>query len=375
MQSRRLIALSAKNIVTNKFGNKLSINVVNKYIVARHFSDNTTPPSTDPTPFVDPSTVFDSTKLLLDEKTLDAAIAVSGVAAEHSNFVVRGVMGMIENIHVFGNIPYWEAIVVATVGLRLCILPIGIKTIQGSSRMAVMRPAMQRIQDAMNKDPNFNDTQTKLRYQKEMQALFLKYKVNPLRAVLWPLFQFPIFISFFLALQNMGTYYPGFVHGGAFWFENLSIADPYYAFPLFNALTFLAMIELGSDGVQMQQQQTFKNVMRGVGLLMVPLTASMPQGLFVYWSANNVISIAQTLLLKNEAVRKFFDIPKLPKPEDTPDLKVRNPFNALKDMIDQQKTTSGNAKAEILDGVSKPNAPPSPPPVTFSAPPKRAKKE
>lgn len=347
---------------------------MNRYIAARSFSDGTTP--TDPTP-VDPSSVIDAAKVLIDDKAIDAAIAITNtVAAEqHSNFVVSGVMSMIENIHVYANVPYWEAIVLATIALRICILPIGIKTVQGSSRMALMRPAMQKVQDAMNNDPNFNDMQVKMRYQKEMQALFLKYKVNPLRAVLWPLFQFPIFISFFLALQSMGTYYPGFAEGGAFWFQNLAAADAYYIFPIFNAVSFLAMIELGGDGVQMQQQQTFKNVMRGIAVLMVPLTATMPQGLFVYWSANNMISIIQTLTLKNESVRKFFDIPKLPKPEDTPDLKVRNPFANIAEMIQKKREEGSNAKAEILDGVTKPKAPPTPPPTTFAGPPKRTKKE
>jgi YidC/Oxa1 family membrane protein insertase len=337
--------IKLSNKVVTGSAPRLGMNM-NRFVAARSFSDGTTP--TDPTPSVDPSSIIDSAKLLVDEKALDAAIAVTNIAVaeQHSNFVVRGVMSMIENIHVYANVPYWEAIVLATIALRICILPIGIKTVQGSSRMALMRPAMQRIQDAMNNDPNFNDMNTKMRYQKEMQALFLKYKVNPLRAVLWPLFQFPIFISFFLALQSMGTFYPGFADGGAFWFQNLSAADPYYIFPAFNAISFLAMIELGGDGVQMQQQQTFKNVMRGIAVLMVPLTATMPQvsisfsqssltkpyfsqGLFVYWTANNMISIAQTLTLKNESVRKFFDIPKLPKPEETPDLKVRNPFKNI----------------------------------------------
>lgn len=286
MQSRRLVSFAAKGI-------KLSNNVVsgnvsrvtmnmNRFVAARSFSDGTVP--TDPTPAVDTSSIIDSAKMLIDDNALDAAVAV--VAAEqHSNFVVQGVMSMIENIHVYANVPYWEAIVLSTIVLRVCILPIGIKTVQGSSRMALMRPAMQKVQDAMNKDPNMNDMNVKMRYQKEMQALFLKYKVNPLRAVLWPLFQFPIFISFFLALQSMGTFYPGFVDGGAFWFQNLGASDPYYIFPAFNAISFLAMIELGGDGVQMQQQQTFKNVMRGIAVLMVPLTATMPMVNFLSFSS------------------------------------------------------------------------------------------
>jgi len=48
--------------------------------------------------------------------------------------------------------------------------------------------------------------------------------------------------------------------------------------------------------------------------------------------------------------------------------------------MEDQKNQGDNAKAEILDGVSKsstgtPSAPPSPPPVTFSGPPKRGGKK
>jgi hypothetical protein len=44
-------------------------------------------------------------------------------------------------------------------------------------------------------------------------------------------------------------------------------------------------------------------------------------------------------------------------------------------MLKQKREDGVNAKAEILDGVTKPKAPPTPPPVTFSGPPKRTKKE
>jgi YidC/Oxa1 family membrane protein insertase len=205
----------------------------------------------------------------------DAAVAVTTAPAD-INFVVRGVMDMIDSIHNFVGIPYWEAIVVTTIGLRVFLLPVAIKTIQGSARMAVMRPAMQKLQDRMNADPNIGDMNTKLRYQNEMKAMFLKFKVNPLRAVMWPFVQFPVFIAFFLALKEMGTVFPGFADGGAFWFQNLAAADPLYILPIFNSLSFLIMIEMGADGVQMQQQQTFKMVMRGLAVGMVPVTISMP---------------------------------------------------------------------------------------------------
>jgi YidC/Oxa1 family membrane protein insertase len=166
------------------------------------------------------------------------------------------------------------------------LLPVAIKTIQGSARMAVMRPEMQKVQDMMTKDPNKDDQRVTLRYQNEMKALFIKHKVNPLRAVLWPLFQFPVFIAFFMALKEMGTYYPGFATGGAAWFTNLAAADPYLILPLFNSLSFLLMVEMGADGINAQQQKTFQNVMRGLAVVMVPLTMDMPSvSIATFWFA------------------------------------------------------------------------------------------
>jgi YidC/Oxa1 family membrane protein insertase len=92
-----------------------------------------------------------------------------------------------------------------------------------------------------------------------------------------PIFQFPI-ISLFLALRDMGAYFPGFVTGGTSWFSDLTAADPYYIFPVFNAVTFLIMIEIAKDGMNMgPQAKTMNLVMRGLGVAMVPLTMSMPQ--------------------------------------------------------------------------------------------------
>lgn len=214
---------------------------------------------------------------LADASMTDAATAVVTQAPEKVNFVVEHIMSGIDLIHTFAGLPYWGAIVVATIGIRLFLLPVALKTVQGSARMAAMRPDMQKVQDRMAKDPNTGDMNVKMRYQKEMQALFVKHKVNPMRAMLWPLFQFPVFIALFMALREMGVYYPDFATGGALWFTDLSAPDALLILPIFNSLSFLAMIEMGADGVQMQQQQTFKNVMRGMAVIMVPLTMSMPQ--------------------------------------------------------------------------------------------------
>ena len=86
-----------------------------------------------------------------------------------------------------------------------------------------------------------------------------------------------------------------------------------------------------------------------------------------------MFSIIQTIILKNKAVKRYFDIPDPPKVEDTPVLKLRNPFSTLAKSLQQQP----NEKIEVID----PSQPPPPPsftnaksgdiPVTYAAPPKK----
>lgn len=69
--------------------------------------------------------------------------------------------------------------------------------------------------------------------------------------------------------------------GGALWFTDLTIADPYYALPVITGLTFLLTVELGAaDGMQGQppeQMAKMKNFMRIFAVALVPLSASLPQ--------------------------------------------------------------------------------------------------
>lgn len=184
------------------------------------------------------------------------------------------VIQLIENLHLFADVPYWQAIAAFTVGLRILLLPVALKTVVNSARMATLRPDMQKLQEAMMGD--IADNQTKLRYQMEMRNLFVKHKVNPFMALLMPLFQMPIFISCFFGLRKMQDYFPAFAEGGDFWFPDLSAMDPFMILPAYNALTFLLMIEMGADGIQIEQKNTFKWIMRGIGVAMVPLTYTMP---------------------------------------------------------------------------------------------------
>lgn len=146
---------------------------------------------------------FDTSKIIATSAndTAAAQAAVDAVAAvpEFSPYSpLHILMQGIDYIHITADLPWWAAIISATVAMRIVIAPIAIKSIQNSSRMAVLKPEMVKIQARFkgNTDPTIVKRQ-----QAEIYALFDKHKVNPLRAMVMPLLQMPIFMSFFFALQ------------------------------------------------------------------------------------------------------------------------------------------------------------------------------
>lgn len=293
------------------------------------------------------------------------------------------ICGFIENLHLSWQIPYWEAIVLTTIGLRVCLLPLSIKTAQGSARMAKVRPLLQKVSDAMKRDPQAQKMDRRQAYAAQSKALMAQHKVNPLMSLAMPLVQLPVFMSFFFALQAMGGHFPGMESGGMLWFEDLTAPDSNLILPVMNAASFLVMVELGADGMGSgAQTQTFKWVMRGLALGMTPLTMNLPTGLFVYWTANNAISVSQATVMKLPAVKRALDIPDKPAEETQPDLKVAraNPFKIAIEGVKQEFSSQEAVRAEIVDGTTPgsgtptgplANAPTGPPPTTFAMPPRK----
>lgn len=178
--------------------------------------------------------------------SVEIATAVTSVLG-HSppHLVIR----LLENVHLLAEMPYWETIVVTTVALRLILFPIAVYTVKSASRMAHARPKMQVLQTEFQNHPNNMDPATQVEFRRKMTQLLEREKVNPVRSLIFPIVQIPMFISFFFGLKEIGQYLPGATTGGILWFSDLTTTDPYFIFPVLNALTFLIIIEIGVDGL------------------------------------------------------------------------------------------------------------------------------
>ncbi|KNE64167.1 YidC/Oxa1 family membrane protein insertase [Allomyces macrogynus ATCC 38327] len=219
----------------------------------------------------------------------------------------------LEVLHATAGLPWWASIAAMTVGIRFTLFPLMVKLQRNAVVMHNIRPELDRITAMIQTAQQSGDAVAMKEAAMAAQDLFHRHNVHPLKALGVPLMQAPIMISFFLAIRNLAeANIPSFAHGGLAWFTDLGAADPYYALPIAASAGFLTVIELGAEtGVRNAQTDTMRKYMRIAGVAMVPLTASMPSGVFVYWITSNLFTLVQAQILKNETIRAKVGIPKL----------------------------------------------------------------
>jgi len=189
------------------------------------------------------------------------------------------------------------AIVIITALVRLIFFPLANYSFRSMAKMKVLQPEMLRLKD-LHKDD-------KVKLQQEMMALYKREKVNPVSGCLPVLIQIP----FFFAIYKMLYVTLEMRHQPFFgWVQDLSARDPTSIFNLFGLIpwdppTFLMIgawpIMMGlTMYLQMKLNPTPPDPIQAKIFMFFPLfltiiLAPFPSGLVVYWTINNILTIAQ----------------------------------------------------------------------------------
>jgi YidC/Oxa1 family membrane protein insertase len=120
----------------------------------------------------------------------------------------------------------------------------------------------------------------------EMIGLYKKYKVNPLGGCLPMILQIPVFISLYHAL-----FFSIELRGAPFmlWIQDLSAQDPYYVTPVLMGATMFLQQRLTPSTADPVQQKIFMFM----PIIFTFLFITFPAGLVLYWTVNNLLTIAQ----------------------------------------------------------------------------------
>lgn len=223
---------------------------------------------------------------------------------------------LLQSVHLHTGLPWWSTIVVTTLGLRLLFAPTNVY----SQRQAVLlRLKQTEMQPLMKRYQSTDCPEERQALMKEIQQCYVSHGLSPGAAFLAPLCSAPIFLSCFFALRHIADKAPQAVQeGGLYWFENLSLPDPYFVLPGLAAITFILTLESGfknakatsaSSLVTQQSTQTWQWVMRGMVVVGLPVMASFPAALSLYWFSNSLFGYALAESLRSPSVKRWLNFP------------------------------------------------------------------
>ncbi|XP_017956008.1 mitochondrial inner membrane protein OXA1L [Drosophila navojoa] len=267
--------------------------------------------------------------------------------------------GMIQNcmefLHCTWDIPWWGAIAIGTLCVRTLIFPLVILAQRNSAKMSNNMPQMQVLQLKMTEARQSGNAIESARYAQEMMLFMREKGVNPLKNMIVPLAQAPLFISFFMGLRQMAnTPVESMRDGGLFWFTDLTLADPYYLLPVITSATLYLTIELGTDSARLSaaNMNTMKYVLRALPIVIFPFTMNFPAAILTYWACSNFISLGQVALLRIPAVRDYFKIEKMVShPPSALPAKKKGFVGGMKESWDNMKITKEIEERQRLDEI------------------------
>ncbi len=189
------------------------------------------------------------------------------------------------------------AILLLTVLVKLAFFPLANKSYVSMSKMKKLQPKMMELRE------KFKDDKQKL--QQEMMALYKTEKVNPMSGCLPIVIQIPVFFALYKVLFVTIEMRQAPFYG---WINDLSVPDPTSLFNLFGLLPFdpPSFLAIGvwpfAMGLTMLLQfrlnpqpadPTQARIMMLMPVMFIFLFARFPAGLVIYWTWNNMLSIAQ----------------------------------------------------------------------------------
>ena len=189
------------------------------------------------------------------------------------------------------------AIVLITVMIRLLFFPLANYSFRSMAKMKALQPEMVRLKELYKDD--------KVKLQQEMMSLYKKEKVNPASGCLPVLIQIPFFFAIykmlFISLEMRHQPFFG-------WIKDLSAQDPTSLFNFFGLIPWdpPSFLVIGIwpilMGLTMFLQQKLNpaptdpiqaKIFMFFPLFLTIILASFPSGLVVYWTVNNILTIAQ----------------------------------------------------------------------------------
>ncbi len=189
------------------------------------------------------------------------------------------------------------AILLLTVCVRILLFPLANKAYVSMSKMRKLQPEMLKLRERHKDD--------KVRFQQETMALYKREKANPIAGCFPILVQIPVFFALYkVLLVSLEMRHAPFF----WWIQDLSAPDPMTLitgfghldwpaptflmigiWPIIYAVTLFLQQKLNPQPMDPIQAK----ILLALPLIFLFMFAQFPAGLVIYWTWNNMLSIAQ----------------------------------------------------------------------------------
>ena len=234
-----------------------------------------------------------------------------------ANPLVEPAAAALQSLQIATGLPCWATISVATVALRVALLPFTVK----------QRQALQAMQGAVKESSPGKEEDRARRWLDALRLWNQRTKEDKVTGPVWlftPLFaHFPSFITMMMTIRTMAASgQHGFESGGILWFKDLTL-------PALDLATYTApMGMMGAvlpgtlvllyhhslqqmfnsnqqGGKAVSSNLLLRTVLEWLSIPMLVIGLQLPHGIFCYWLTSSVFNIVQVPLLNSEYMQAF----------------------------------------------------------------------
>uniref|UniRef100_A0A3B4YF58 Cytochrome c oxidase assembly factor COX18 n=1 Tax=Seriola lalandi dorsalis TaxID=1841481 RepID=A0A3B4YF58_SERLL len=260
---------------------------------------------------------------------------VAGASGWYSSLADSALVHLCEHFLVsvqqVSGLPWWMSIAVATLSVRTLItLPLAAYQLVIVSKVEALQMEISELAKRLRyevsvraRERGWTDKQSRFHFQKNLRhlvsQLYIRDNCHPFKASLLVWVQLPLWISLSLALRNLSLdqFNSGFsvlrrwlASGGALWFPDLTSPDSTWILPVCLGLINLLIVEVFS--LQRVSPTRFQklvlNFIRGFSVLMIPIAATVPSSMALYWFTSSLLGFSHNLLLRSPAIHKILKL-------------------------------------------------------------------
>ncbi|NXL48377.1 COX18 protein, partial [Podilymbus podiceps] len=236
------------------------------------------------------------------------------------------------------GLPWWAAIVCGGAVLRTAVtLPLAAHQSRLLAQLENLQPEIKKLAEHLRyevsvrgKQLGWSEKVVRFHFKKNLRRiiakLYIRDNCHPFKATLLMWVQIPMWVCVSVALRNCSVgamdseVQEQFSAGGALWFTDLTAPDSTWILPVALGLVNLLIVEIFAlQKLEFSRfQKLATNFFRVVSVVMIPVAATVPSSMALYWLSSSFLGLSHNLLLRSPTFRRLCCIPRTKSDSDTP---------------------------------------------------------